>query len=144
MVPLFGSGLFSVPKDLEKDRLILDSRGPNLLESPPQRRIRSLGSAEVLCHISLEPEETLVASGIDHPAGLSHLELWVALGDWQAVELAQGCHLGLGLQSDVVTAGNLLTMYKLVPRTSTMVGLAIYDFIAFSKVARADVGRQAK
>ena len=182
VVPLYGSGLFAVPKDLEKDRLILDSRGANLLESPPQRWIRSLGSAEVLCRISLEPEEMLVASGNDlrdfyylfkatparsrrnvlvgpmHPSELSHLnalkphhhsarEVYgalgsLAMGDSQAVELAQSCHLGLGLQSNVVTADNLLTMYKPVPRTATMVGLVIDDFVALSKVPSACEGKK--
>ena len=40
VTPQFGSGLFAVTKDLEKDRMILDSRGANLLERPPKRWIR--------------------------------------------------------------------------------------------------------
>lgn len=50
---------------LEKDRLILDSRGANLLEQPPQRWIRSLASAKVLCRFVLEEDEVLCASGND-------------------------------------------------------------------------------
>ena len=46
-----------MPKDLERDRLILDSRGANLLESPLQRWIKSLASAETLYKISLEEDE---------------------------------------------------------------------------------------
>lgn len=61
----FGSGLFSVCKDLERDRMILDSRGANLLEAPPQRWIRSLASGEALTRIVLEPSEQLLVSGND-------------------------------------------------------------------------------
>ena len=40
VTPQFGSGLLAVTKDLEKDRMILDSRGANLLERLPKRWIR--------------------------------------------------------------------------------------------------------
>eukprot|EP00435_Cladocopium_sp_Y103_P068139 s66_g31.t1 len=63
--PEFGSGLFAVPKDLERDRLILDSRGANLLETSPQRWIRSLASSEVLCRMTLEDSEVLASSSND-------------------------------------------------------------------------------
>ena len=170
----YGSGLFAVPKDLDRDRLILDSRGANLLETPPQRWIKSLASAETLCRISLEDDEVLACSGNDlrdfyylfkatqsrsrrnvlvgpmHPQELTglralrqeHLQSKVvygslntlAMGDCQAVELAQSCHLGLALQKGIVDSDSLTTMYKPVPRSRTMVGLVIDDFVSMSKV----------
>ena len=170
----YGSGLFAVPKDLDRDRLILDSRGANLLETPPQRWIKSLASAETLCRISLEDDEVLACSGNDlrdfyylfkatqsrsrrnvlvgpmHPQELvglralqqEHLQSKVvygslntlAMGDCQAVELAQSCHLGLALQKGIVDSDSLTTMYKPVPRSGTMVGLVIDDFVSMSKV----------
>lgn len=174
VTPSFGSGLFSVTKDLARDRLILDSRGANLLESPPQRWIKSLASAESLTRLVLEEDEDLVCSGNDlrdfyylfqasssrsrrnvlvgamNPKELQHLHALkqehlsspvvfgalgtLAMGDCQAVELAQSCHLGLGLQRDIITADNLCTMYKPLPRERTMCGLVIDDFITMSKV----------
>ena len=180
VTPHFGSGLFSVATDLERDRLILDSRGANLLETPPQRWIKSLVSSESLCRLQLEEDEVLLSSGNDlrdfyylfratssrsrrnvlvgalHPKEIQHLNAIkeehlklpcvfgalssLTMGDCQAVELAQSCHLGLGLQNDIITADNLLTMYKPIPRQSTAVGLVIDDFVAMSKVKRCEVG----
>eukprot|EP00435_Cladocopium_sp_Y103_P056283 s1516_g19.t1 len=176
VTPYFGSGLFSVTKDLARDRLILDSRGANLLEQPPQRWIRSLASAESLTRLTLEDDFDLACSGNDlrdfyflfhatssrsrrnvlvgamNPKELQHLSALkqehlkspvvygslasLAMGDCQAVELAQSCHLGLGLQHDVITADNLCTMYKPLPRGSTICGLVIDDFVTISKVKR--------
>ena len=176
VTPFFGSGLFSVTKDLSRDRLILDSRGANLLEQPPQRWIRSLASAESLTRLTLEDDFDLACSGNDlrdfyylfrasssrsrrnvlvgamNPKELQHLSALkqehlkspvvygslasLAMGDCQAVELAQSCHLGLGLQHDIITADNLCTMYKPLPRESTLVGLVIDDFITISKVRK--------
>lgn len=48
----------------------------------------------------------------------------LAMGDSQAVDLAQSCHVGMALQHDIVDADSLTTMYKPVPRSSVMVGLA--------------------
>ena len=172
--PQFGSGLFAVPKSLDRDRLILDSRGANLLEQPPGRWIKSLASAEALTRIYLPSQYNLLASGNDlidfyylfhatpsrarrnvlvgpmHPKQLSHLHALkpehhaepfvygslssLAMGDTQAVELAQSCHIGLALQHDIIDADNLLTMNKPAPRTETMVGVVIDDFVTLSKV----------
>ena len=172
--PAYGSGLFSVTKNLTKDRLILDSRGANILEQPPGRWIKSLASAESVTRIMLEPHQNLLASGNDltdfyylfkatksrsrrnvlvggvHPKEVQHLRALrpehldekvifgalgsLAMGDTQAVELAQSCHLGLALQHDIVTSDNLTTMRKPPPRTQTTVGLVIDDFVTLSKV----------
>ncbi len=61
----YASGLFSVVKDLEKDRLILDARASNLLETPGQRWIQSLACGESLCRILLEEDEVIRSSGND-------------------------------------------------------------------------------
>jgi len=173
VTPDFGSGLFSVVKDMGRDRLILDSRGANLLESPPGRWIRSLASAESLTKLCLEPWEKLWMSGNDlrdfyyvfkvsrsrsrrnilvgsvHPQEVSHLHCFkphhghtkqlfgslasLAMGDCQAVELAQSCHLSMGLQHQVLSEASLLTMVKPVPRSDTMMGIVIDDFITLTK-----------
>ncbi|CAE7238074.1 unnamed protein product [Symbiodinium sp. CCMP2456] len=59
------NGLFSVPKSLAADRLILDARGPNLLEAGLNRWTQSLGCAEALLQIRLAEGEVLVLSGAD-------------------------------------------------------------------------------
>ena len=65
------------------------------------------------------------------------------MGDCQAVELAQSCHLGLALQHDIICADSLLTMYKPLPREHTMIGLVIDDFVATSKVpSSTDLGHE--
>lgn len=61
----FTSGLFSVVKDLSKDRLILDARASNCLETPGQRWIQSLACGESLCRILLEQGESIRSSGND-------------------------------------------------------------------------------
>ena len=173
VTPYYGSGLFAVTKNLEKDRMILDSRGANLLESPPCRWIKSLASAELLTHYLLKPDEELLCSGNDlrdfyyffkttearsrrnvlvgglHPKSVGHLralrpkhldntEIFgclntLAMGDCQAVELAQSCHLGLALQNRITKKEELLALQKAVPRSGTAVGLVIDDFVTLSR-----------
>ena len=65
VTPEFGSGLFAVVKDMDRDRMILDSRGANCLETPPGRWIKSLANGESLTKLSLEATETLLVSGND-------------------------------------------------------------------------------
>lgn len=60
----FCSGMFAVVKSLDRDRLILDSRPPNLLEIPLQRWIRSLASAESLGQITLKEEGEMSLRGL--------------------------------------------------------------------------------
>ena len=146
----FASGMFSVVKSLQKDRLILDSRPSNLLELPLQRWIRSLATGESLSQICLNDDEVLYASGNDvrdyyhmfavseqrcrrnvlaghiSPGEVAHLgsyktefekaeRVWgalatLAMGDTQAVELAQTCHLGIALQANLAKRENLLNL----------------------------------
>ncbi|CAE7208765.1 unnamed protein product [Symbiodinium microadriaticum] len=59
------NGLFAVPKSLTADRMILDARGPNLLEAGLNRWTQSLGCAEALLQLRLADNEILVLSGAD-------------------------------------------------------------------------------
>ena len=59
------SGLFAVPKDLERDRLILDARPPNCMERVLNKWTRTMASGTCLCQLELEPHEVLVMSGRD-------------------------------------------------------------------------------
>lgn len=70
VTPAYGSGLFAVTKSLVKDRMILDSRGANLLEAPPCRWIKSLASSELLTHYLLEDDEELRCMQRKRPEGL--------------------------------------------------------------------------
>ena len=172
----FGSGVFAVLKSLEADRLILDSRPHNLLEAPPGRFIRTLGSADPILQLHLTQEENIYISSNDirdfyhlfrvsdercrrnslvatvRPHEVSgfksfqkwmygHSELYVglaclAMGDTQAVELAQSCHLGICLQHDIIQADNLVAMNLPPPRRRTMAGIVIDDFVSLSIESR--------
>ena len=61
----YQSGLFSIVKDMETDRLIFDSRPFNTLERAPQRWVYSAASASNLCDIQLPADSVLVTSGTD-------------------------------------------------------------------------------
>ena len=156
VVPVYGNGLFCVAKDLQRDRLILDARGANVLERPPNRWIKALAGGDLLTRAVLEDHELLVSSGNDlrdfyyffkasdsrsrrnvlvspfHPKQLCHLGAFrqrllkskviygalatLAMGDTQAVELAESCHLGLSLQRGIVNRNNLLSLTRPYPR----------------------------
>lgn len=170
--PRFASGLFSVVKSMEKDRLILDARPSNLLEVPEQRWIRSMAAGEGLTQILLPAGHVIRSSGNDirdfyylfrvseqrarrnalagpvDPKKLSHLSCYrpelaqagevygalatLAMGDSQAVSLAQTCHLAIALQSGIARPENLLTLSGICPRSRTMVGIVIDDFVSLS------------
>ena len=59
------SGHFCVPKDLEKDRLILDSRPPNTVEPCLSTWTSTMSSATCLCGLELSDDESLIMSGRD-------------------------------------------------------------------------------
>ena len=59
------SGLFAVPKDMKKDRLILDARPPNMAENILHAWTSTMSSATCLRGIELAPDETLIFSGRD-------------------------------------------------------------------------------
>ena len=59
------SGVFSVVKDLNRDRLILDARRPNALETTPGVWTATMASASTLVDLVLHDSQNLVASGED-------------------------------------------------------------------------------
>ena len=63
--PRYLSGLFAVPKDLEKDRLILDARPANCMEPTLCNYVKTMASANVLSQLELAPDEVLLLSGRD-------------------------------------------------------------------------------
>ena len=172
--PRFAGGVFAVVKDSLRDRLILDARPANLLETPATRWIPSLGSAESLTKLVVPADHCLRFSGNDlrdfyymfrvseersrrnilcgpiptaSASGFNCFkdEFWdseflygalatMAMGDNQAVSLAQTCHLGMALQFGGVCPDNLLTLRGPLPRTATKAGIIIDDFITISTV----------
>ena len=58
-------GLFAVPKDLERDRLILDARPPNTVEPVLSSWTRTMSSSTCLLGFELEEGESLIMSGRD-------------------------------------------------------------------------------
>ncbi len=61
----FENGLFSIPKDAEKDRMVLDARRANSREDAEKRWIYSLGSVAQLQHLFIGEDETLVLHAED-------------------------------------------------------------------------------
>ena len=64
----------------------------------------------------------------------------LAMGDTQAVEIAQTCHVGLAIQQNIINKENLLCMHLPIPRAATMSGVVIDDYVALSKVDSREVG----
>ena len=60
------NGMFCLPKDKNRDRMILDARRPNAVEEAEGRWIYSLGSAAQLNHVHLAEDEILLI----HPEDL--------------------------------------------------------------------------
>ena len=58
-------GLFTVPKDEKRDRLVLDARPSNAYESPECEWTRSLGSLAQLQYLFLQPSEKLLIHAED-------------------------------------------------------------------------------
>lgn len=58
-------GVFSLVKDQEKDRMILDARPPNLLEEAMVDWTKTLGAVTALVQIELKPNCNLYMSGTD-------------------------------------------------------------------------------
>ena len=61
----FLSGLFAVGKDAEKDRLILDSRPPNLLEKQLDKWVGTMANASILGDLHLADDQVVLCSGTD-------------------------------------------------------------------------------
>lgn len=61
--PKFTSGLFSVPKDLSRDRLIIDSRPPNATETGLNHWTQCAANGFNVTQLELEPHQYLSLSG---------------------------------------------------------------------------------
>ena len=59
------NGVFTVPKDQERDRMVLDARPPNGLEESETRWIRSLASTQQLQHFFTKPGEQVMLFAVD-------------------------------------------------------------------------------
>ncbi|CAL1137652.1 unnamed protein product [Cladocopium goreaui] len=55
----FQNGVFAIPKDEQRDRMVLDARPPNALEQSEQRWIKSLAGLHQLHHFFLQKDECL-------------------------------------------------------------------------------------
>lgn len=58
-------GAFSLTKDSSKDRLVLDARADNLLESTHRLWVQTLGAVSTLLQTELRPDNNLSLSGTD-------------------------------------------------------------------------------
>lgn len=72
----------------------------------------------------------------DHICFLSLRSL--AMGDSHAVELAQTSHLGILIQSGLLTAERFVSMNLAIPRSPQMVGVIIDDLVLFERMLRQD------
>ncbi len=55
----FRNGLFAIPKDGARDRMVLDARPPNMLEDPSCPWIRTLASVSQLNHLFMKDDEEM-------------------------------------------------------------------------------------
>lgn len=173
----YQAGLFSVAKDLCKDRLIFDSRPFNNLEVVPGRWVKGMASIAPLLDLQLGQDdvclinstdlrdfyygfkishERMVRNSLVGPVEVSdcrHFRCYrpelekdghcylslnsLAMGDSQAVEIAQTAHLGLLVQKGLITESNLLTMNGSVPRSPTFAGIVIDDLVAFEVMLKS-------
>ena len=63
--PRLASGLFAVPKDLERDRLIMDSRPPNSAETGLSTWVTCMACPDNVAGIEIREDEDLLLSGQD-------------------------------------------------------------------------------
>ena len=176
VVPGYQAGLFCVPKDLEHDRLIFDSRPFNQLETGLGRWVRAMASISPLLDLQLSEDEVCCVSGTDlrdfyYSFQISHERMirnslvgpmppqlfrdfrcfrkdledrklcylclrTLAMGDTQAVELAQTAHLGMLVQAGLVDEFNLIAMDSSVPRDPFFCGIVIDDLVLFEIMLR--------
>lgn len=61
----FENGAFAIPKDQEKDRLVLDARRPNAREESEKRWVYTMGSASQLNFVYLEEEDVMLIHAED-------------------------------------------------------------------------------
>ena len=173
-------GAFALTKDISKDRLIIDARGPNMLEHTYSSWVKTLGSVSAFLQIELRPECNLYLSGTDlrdyyycfrvankrsfrnamkcpmRPSELKHLNCFrewhlkhrvvypclatLAMGDNNAVELGQMCHVKLGLLAGAFAPHELLCVHGRAPRGSISCGIVIDDVLIAEQLKPEEVG----
>lgn len=176
-------GAFALTKDISKDRLIIDARGPNLLEHTYSDWVKTLGSVSSLLQIELQPGCNLYLSGTDlrdyyycfrvtdrrsfrnalkvpmRPGDLRELNCFrewhlqhkvvypclstLAMGDNNAVELGQMCHVKMGLLAGAFTAHELLCVHGRAPRGHIACGIVIDDVLIAEQVEPCNVHSSA-
>ena len=176
-------GAFALTKDISKDRLIIDARGPNLLEHTYSDWVKTLGSVSSLLQIELQPGCNLYLSGTDlrdyyycfrvtdrrsfrnalkvpmRPGDLRELNCFrewhlqhkvvypclstLAMGDNNAVELGQMCHVKMGLLARAFTAHELLCVHGRAPRGHIACGIVIDDVLIAEQVEPCNVHSSA-
>lgn len=62
---VYTSGLFSVTKDADRDRLILDGRPANMMDRQQSRWCKAMSTASSLTGLFIEPDRVLCANGED-------------------------------------------------------------------------------
>ena len=160
-------GLFTVFKDANFDRLIVDARPSNVGDQLLSKWVNHLTGQGVLCDLVLQPNsilygyssdivdfynrfqvtearalrnvlcKTLCASKVAHlkscPPCPADTRLCVglrllAMGDCQAVEIAQASHTTLAGASGAIRDAELISRARPFPRTKVCGGLCIDDF----------------
>lgn len=123
---------------------------------PLEGWIKSLGSAELLTKIYLPRDERSrrnVLCGAAPTSFVRHLSCFhpslesepvvygclatLAMGDTQAVNLAQTSHVSLALRSGAAWPENLLMLCRPIPRGPDYVGIVIDDFVSLSETAQS-------
>lgn len=173
----FLCGAFCLVKDEEKDRLILDARPPNMLETTLRDWSKTLGAINAVLQIELLPEHNLVMSGTDlrdyyycfqvserrarrnafnfplKPKDVQDLKCFseelhnyktiypclatMAMGDCQAVEMGQKCHVKIGLGAGLFRPQDLLCIHGRAPRAMVAAGIIIDDALFLEQVPSA-------
>ena len=153
----FPNGMFCIPKDLKRDRLILDARRPNAAEITFHDEIIEASGEDIRDYyyafqVGLERSLRNHLAGTFAPAEVSHFkafEPWMmqeprlsatfcsmAMGDVNAVGLGQASHLGVIFSTGTVSAAELMSLRSRPSRGLLSIGVVIDDFICLEKVLR--------
>eukprot|EP00435_Cladocopium_sp_Y103_P071851 s87_g38.t1 len=142
----FLNGMFAVPKDSERDRMVLDARPPNALEDNSDPWLGSSGTNRNGLQLHVRPEE------VRHLSCFSE-ELWreeklvpclatMAMGDCRAVGFGQVSHLGVLWQETSLRLDDFICLRQRPPRQRWMAGLMIDDFLLVEAVQKTEDGLQ--
>ncbi|CAE7241416.1 unnamed protein product [Symbiodinium sp. CCMP2592] len=153
----FAAGMFAVPKDLERDRLVLDARPTNTLGGCPGYWAATMASASALLGVVI-PRAEFAARDVfgrdcqefaDEKGRVTVALATLAMGDASAVEFAQGSHVGVLYRHGVLREEEMLLPNFPPPRGLMSIGVVLDDLLILEKVASqvaapADARRGAK